>query len=221
MSFGILAAAAALFLAGCFLYQHRAHRMMLMAESDNDMKFFPQKGAPKEPLEPSAEEIDRYFQHKRCHNLDRARELGIRFGRQILAFGNGFGGITLSDKELFHARILYLFVTEDCVRHFVPDPILSKLVTSQINDTISDERPHFYNNLVQYRAYTLYKLCLQQEQDAPLDQRATAIGCSWAMQADNQAGPADETLCQIGKKLYLLMKERCDNIAMSVAFEPV
>ena len=110
-------------------------RFAWMAESDSDMKLAPfpgTKSAKRDALEPSAEEIDLYFKHKRCHNLDRARQLGTKLGEGILSFCSGFGGIFLSDKELFHARMLYLFVTEDCVRRFVPDLILSKLILSQI-----------------------------------------------------------------------------------------
>ena len=103
--------------------------------------------------------------------------------------------------------MLYLFVTEDCVRRFVPDLILSKLILSQINDTISVQRPHFYNNLVQYRAYTVYKMCLEEEQDSPLEQKASRIGCCWAQMAGDKENDA---LCQTGKRLYLLMKERCE-----------
>ena len=92
-------------------------RFAWMAESDSDMKLAPfpgTKSAKKDALEPSAEEIDLYFKHKRCHNLDRARQLGTRLGESILSLCSGFGGIFLTDKELFHARMLYLFVTEDC-----------------------------------------------------------------------------------------------------------
>ena len=130
-------------------------RFAWMSESDSDMKLAPfpgTKASAKDALEPSSEEIELYFKHKRCHNLDHARQLGTKLGESILSLCSGFGGIFLTDKELFHARMLYLFVTEDCVRRFVPDLILSKLILSQINDTISVQRPHFYNNLVQYRA---------------------------------------------------------------------
>ena len=120
-------------------------RFAWMAESDSDMKLAPfpgTKASAKDALEPSAEEIELYFKHKRCHNLDHARQLGTKLGESILSLCSGFGGIFLTDKELFHARMLYLFVTEDCVRRFVPDLILSKLILSQINDTISVQRPH-------------------------------------------------------------------------------
>lgn len=196
-------------------------RFAWMAESDSDMKLAPfpgTKASAKDALEPSAEEIELYFKHKRCHNLDRARQLGTKLGEGILSFCSGFGGIFLSDKELFHARMLYLFVTEDCVRHFVPDLILSKLILSQINDTISVQRPHFYNNLVQYRAYTVYKMCLEEEQDSLLEQKASRIGCCWAQMAGDKENDA---LCQTGKRLYLLMKERCEEQLLGVSFQTV
>lgn len=69
-----------------------------MAESDSDMKLAPfpgTKSAKKDALEPSAEEIDLYFKHKHCHNLDRARQLGTRLGESILSLCSGFGGIML------------------------------------------------------------------------------------------------------------------------------
>ena len=196
-------------------------RFAWMAESDSDMKLAPfpgTKSAKRDALEPSAEEIDLYFKHKRCHNLDRARQLGTRLGESILSLYSGFGGIFLTDKELFHARMLYLFVTEDCVRRFVPDLILSKLILSQINDTISVQRPHFYNNLVQYRAYTVYKMCLEEEQDSPLEQKASRIGRCWAQMAGEKENDA---LCQTGKRLYLLMKERCEEQLLGVSFQTV
>ena len=63
---------------------------------------------------------------------------------------------------LLHAQMLCLFVSEECVRRLLPDPILHKLVLAQMNDTISEQLPNFYNNLLQYRAYTAYKMCLEE-----------------------------------------------------------
>lgn len=47
-------------------------RFAWMAESDSDMKLAPfpgTKASAKDALEPSSEEIELYFKHKRCHNL--------------------------------------------------------------------------------------------------------------------------------------------------------
>ena len=80
-----------------------------MAESDSDMKLAPfpgTKASAKDALEPSSEEIELYFKHKRCHNLDHARQLGTKLGESILSLCSGFGGIFLTDTELFHARML-------------------------------------------------------------------------------------------------------------------
>lgn len=114
-------------------------RFAWMAESDSDMKLAPfpgTKASAKDALEPSSEEIELYFKHKRCHNLDHARQLGTKLGESILSLCSGFGGIFLTDKELFHARMLYLFVTEDCVRRFVPAPDFVQA------DPLPDQRHH-------------------------------------------------------------------------------
>ena len=115
--------------------------------------------------------------------------------------------------------MLYLFVTEDCVRRFVPDLILSKLILSQINDTISVQPPHFYNNLVQYRAYTVYKMCLEEEQDSPLEQKASRdrllLGTDGRRQGKRRALPDRQAA------LYLLMKERCEEQLLGVSFQAV
>ena len=63
-------------------------RFAWMSESDSDMKLAPfpgTKASAKDALEPSSEEIELYFKHKRCHNLDHARQLGTNLGEHPLA----------------------------------------------------------------------------------------------------------------------------------------
>lgn len=119
---------------------------------------------PQPRLEPSEEEILLYFKHKQCCNLEKSPLPGSTAGTQILCLPQDLAQeqLTLEPPLLLHAQMLCLFVSEECVRRLLPDPILHKLVLAQMNDTISEQLPNFYNNLLQYRAYTAYKMCLEK-----------------------------------------------------------
>lgn len=155
--------------------QHPACRQFAWAvENDSDIKIAPDfSSKSSQPrLEPSEEEILLYFKHKQCCNLEKARCLGQQLGTQILCLPQDLAQeqLTLEPPLLLHAQMLCLFVSEECVRRLLPDPILHKLVLAQMNDTISEQLPNFYNNLLQYRAYTAYKMCLEE---APAESAAS------------------------------------------------
>ena len=122
--------------------QHPACRQFAWAvENDSDIKIAPdfssKSSLPR--LEPSEEEILLYFKHKQCCNLEKARCLGQQLGTQILCLPQDLAQeqLTLEPPLLLHAQMLCLFVSEECVRRLLPDPILHKLVLAQMNDTIS------------------------------------------------------------------------------------
>ena len=122
---------------------------------------------------------------------------------------------------LLHAQMLCLFVSEECIRRLLPDPILHKLVLAQMNDTISEQLPDFYNNLLQYRAYTAYKMCLEEapaESDGLEQTQAQLIGSCWAKMTGK---PQDPAHCQLGSRLYQWMKARCEQLVCSVQFQTV
>lgn len=179
----------------------------------------PETKGGRSDLEPSPEEIDLYFKHKQCGNLEKARELGIRLGENILTLDPSAEKIILSTTELSLARMLYLFVTEDCIHKVICDPILLKLILSQINDTITLRLPDFYSNFFQYRSYTIYKMCLtERSNNTSLPQVAEHIGECWARMAGRQQ---DEQYCRLGAKLYMMMKGHCEHLLFSTSFAPV
>ena len=103
----------------------------------------------------------------------------------------------------------------------MPDPILHKLVLAQMNDTISEQLPNFYNNLLQYRAYTAYKMCLEEtpaESAASEPTQQQLIGNCWAKMTGK---PQDPAHCQLGSRLYQWMKARCEQLVCSVQFQTV
>lgn len=195
-------------------------RLLLLDRGDEDMKVLPSLG--KKPsahssLEPSEEEIHSYFLHKNCGNLERARQLGCDLGSAILSFEPD-ELMVLNEQQTALARMLYLFVAETCVQQSVLDPILLKLILAQMNDTISIRLPHFYTNSFQYRCYTMYKICLEEQQDASPEQQAMQIGRCWARIIGHEE---DEPLCFTGCKLYLLMKQRCELLLQRTDFLPI
>lgn len=112
-------------------------------------------------------------------------------------------------------------VSEECVRRLLPDPILHKLVLAQMNDTISEQLPNFYNNLLQYRAYTAYKMCLEEAPAESATSEPTQqqlIGSCWAKMTGK---PQDPAHCQLGSRLYQWMKARCEQLVCSVQFQTV
>lgn len=113
--------------------QHPACRQFAWAvENDSDIKIAPDfSSKSSQPrLEPSEEEILLYFKHKQCCNLEKARCLGQQLGTQILCLPQDLAQeqLTLEPPLLLHAQMLCLFVSEECVRRLLPDPILHKLV---------------------------------------------------------------------------------------------
>ena len=168
-------------------------------------------------LDPSEEEIDRYFKHKQSHNIEHARHLGSLLEEDILSFRPELEYSYLTSWELNHVRMLYLFVTEDCVRHFIKDSILLNLVLAQINDILSLRLPDFYNygNFSQYRSYTVYKMCLDENRHSFPEEKAVQIGRCWAKMIGK---PDDEHLSLIGSKFYLMMKSRCEQRLLNTSF---
>ncbi len=194
--------------------------LLLLDHGDEDMKVLPalgEKPSAHNSLEPSEEEIHNYFLHKSCGNLERARQLGCDLGCEILSFEPG-ELMVLNEQQTALARMLYLFVAETCVQQSVQDPILSKLILAQMNDTISIRLPHFYTNSFQYRCYTMYKICLEEQQNASPEQQAMQIGHCWARIIGHEE---DEHLCFTGCKLYLLMKQRCELLIKRTNFLPL
>lgn len=206
--------------------QHPACRQFAWAvENDSDIKIAPDfSSKSSQPrLEPSEEEILLYFKHKQCCNLEKARCLGQQLGTQILCLPQDLAQeqLTLEPPLLLHAQMLCLFVSEECVRRLLPDPILHKLVLAQMNDTISEQLPNFYNNLLQYRAYTAYKMCLEEAPAESATSEPTQqqlIGSCWAKMAGK---PQDPAHCQLGSRLYQWMKARCEQLVCSVQFQTV
>ncbi len=192
--------------------------LLLLDHGDEDMKVLSSLGkkpSTQNSLEPSEEEIHNYFLHKSCGNLERARQLGEELGSAILSFEPD-ELMVLDERQTALARMLYLFVAENCVQQSVQDPILLKLILAQMNDTISVCLPHFYS--FQYRCYTMYKICLEEQQDASAEQQAIQLGRCWARIVGHEK---DEELCFTGCKLYLLMKQRCERLVARTDFLPI
>lgn len=188
---------------------------------EDDVKIAPDFSTKKllqNPLEPSNEEIERYYRHRNCKNLDRARKLGCDLAQNILSLQDHCEENHITPALFPHAMMLYLFVSEHCLLQSVTDPILHKLVLSQMNDTISLSLPDFYSNVCQYRSYTLYKLCLEEEEQQTCEHRIQSIGKCWAHIAGDEN---NEELCALGQTLYLQMSRRCAEILDSVTFLPV
>lgn len=138
-------------------------------------------------------------------------------GEDILSFRPELEYSYLTSWELNHVRMLYLFVTEDCVRHFIRIPSFSNLVLAQINDILSLRLPDFYNygNFSQYRSYTVYKMCLDENRHSFPEEKAVQIGRCWAKMIGK---PDDEHLSLIGSKFYLMMKSRCEQRLLNTSF---
>ena len=185
---------------------------------EDDVKIAPDfsgKASRKKSLEPSEQEIQRYFHHKDCGNLDKARKLGDSLGENILSFGSECDQEKMTPELVTHAMMLYLFVAEHCLLSSISDPILNKLILAQMNDTISQTLPDFYTNVCQYRSYTLYKLCLQEEEGQSEEHQAEHIGSCWAHMVGNENDPQ---LRALGEKLYCGMYDRCQELLNSVSF---
>lgn len=182
---------------------------------DEDMKIAV-PASPSSSLEPSDEEIRRYYCHKQSNNLQLARQIGEELGNRILLFCPSFEKLSLSSEQVLLTKMLYLFTAEECLHQTIQDPILLKAVLSRMNDTISQTLPNFYGSSYQSRSYTVYKLC--SEKNRSFDQKAQEIGKCWANIVGEPNCPA---YCQFGCELYLSLSERCGALLHSAKFSPV
>ena len=80
---------------------------------DEDMKIAV-PASPSSSLEPSDEEIRRYYCHKQSNNLQLARQIGEELGNRILLFCPSFEKISLSSEQVLLTKMLYLFTAEEC-----------------------------------------------------------------------------------------------------------
>ncbi len=193
--------------------------VFLFCREDEDIKIAPSRKKDScTILEPSSEEIDLYFKHKRCNNLKLAHQIGEELGNRILSFQLKDDHMVFSPEEITLTQMLYLFVAENCVYETISDPILMKAILAQMNDTISACLPHFYGSSFQSRSYTVYKLCAEQKTHSSLEEMAAQIGKCWAK---NICKENDPVYCNLGCKLYLYINEQCLSLLTTAKFQPV
>lgn len=158
-----------------------------MYNEDHDIKIFsPVKKAQEPEAVVLADEIKRQAV---SGNLQKARALGTKLAESFreaaekkellnLSIDCGLAELTRNIKD--QAIILSVFSAEYALNHYLPDPILSTTAVSQLYDTLTDDSPELYSNLLASTAFSFYYMNIDIK-DADTD----VIGKTFAALCDD------------------------------------
>lgn len=153
-----------------------------MNNEDFDIKIFSpmKKSAPDEPVTIA-------YNMKRqvlSGNLQKARELGKAIAdsypeaaeKEELRNIARCCDVELDRKIKDQAIILSVFTAEYCLNNYMPDPILATTALTMLYDTLTDDSPELYSNLLSSTAFSFYYMEIDGKNADP-----EAIGKTFAM----------------------------------------
>lgn len=108
------------------------------------------------------------------------------------------------------AIILSVFTAEFAFNHYMPDPLLSTTAITTLYDTLTEDSPELYNNLLASTAFSFYYMNLDGKETAP-----EVIGKTFAILCDDDDNP--DLLCY-GKTVFVTSLESYKKAVESVDF---
>ncbi len=172
-----------------------------MNNDDFDIKIF--SPIKKEPEAESVTIADNMKRQVLSGNLQKARNLGK-------ALADSYPEAA-EKKELLHiaeccnveldrnikdqAIILSVFTAEYCINNYMPDSILATTALTMFYDTLTDDSPELYNNLLSSAAFSFYYMNLDGKNADP-----DLIGETFAMLCGDKNS---ECLTCYGKTVFL------------------
>ena len=134
-----------------------------MYNDDRDIKIF---SFMKKTDEPEAVVIaDEMKRQVISGNLQKAKTLGDTIAKsfresadkkELLHLSENCGVAELTRNIKDQAIILSVFAAEYALNQFLTDPILSTTAISQLYDTLTDDSPELYSNLLASTAFSFY-----------------------------------------------------------------
>lgn len=119
--------------------------------------------------------------------------------------------ITELDRRIKdQAIILSVFTAEYVFNHYMPDPLLSTTAISTLYDTLTEDSPELYNNLLASTAFSFYYMNLDGKETAP-----DVIGKTFAVLCDDDE---NENLLCYGKTVFVTSLENYKKAVNSVDF---
>lgn len=172
-----------------------------MHNEDYDIKIFsPVKQTAKAEPVVFVDEVKRQVI---SGNLHKAKEIGEAIADSFhtaaekeelwtMACDCGICGLDRRIKD--QAIILSVFTAEYAFNHYMPDPILSTTAISTLYDTLTDDSPELYNNLLASTAFSFYYMNLDGKEADP-----NVIGKTFAVLCDDDNS---ECLLCYGKTVF-------------------
>lgn len=108
------------------------------------------------------------------------------------------------------AIILSVFTAEYVFNHYMPDQILSTAAISTLYDTLTEDSPELYNNLLASTAFSFYYMNLDGKETAP-----EVIGKTFAVLCDDDD---NENLLCYGKTVFITSLENYKKAVESIDF---
>jgi len=108
------------------------------------------------------------------------------------------------------AIILSVFTAEYVFNHYMPDPLLSTTAISTLYDTLTEDSPELYSNLLASTAFSFYYMNLDGKETAP-----EVIGKTFAVLCDDDDN--EDLLCY-GKTVFVTSLENYKKAVDSVDF---
>ena len=173
----------------------------MMYNEDHDIKIF---SPVKKIQEPETVVIaDEMKRQAISGNLQKAKSLGETIAKNFREAANknellhlsedcGVAELTRNIKD--QAIILCVFAAEYALNHFLTDSILATTAISQLYDTLTDDSPELYSNLLASTAFSFYYMNIDLN-----NVDAQIIGKTFAVLCDDDF---NESLFCYGKTIF-------------------
>lgn len=188
-----------------------------MHNEDFDIKIFsPIKQNPKSEPVVLVDEMKRQVI---SGNLQKARKLGEAIAdsfheaaekEELWNMAQSCNVKELDRRIKDQAIILSVFTAEYVFNHYMPDQLLSTTAISTLYDTLTEDSPELYNNLLASTAFSFYYMNLDGKETAP-----DIIGKTFAVLCDDDD---NENLLCYGKTVFMTSLESYKKAVESVDF---
>lgn len=159
----------------------------------SDPAFHPQ---PREAEERESL-LDDVITQKKNGNLKKARQLGAMLAAEVAdndgEFVFGIDHVETGDM-ICQRRLLLAFTISYGLDLYCPGKLTPQTATNQFYETIQQSAPHIYEDMQQEAAFSLYYLCVRDEEEV-----VAAVGRTFAALCGYKD---DKVYCELGSALF-------------------
>lgn len=174
--------------------------LMSAQEDDSDIKIAGQepRSLPEDEAKHEAEQLARY---RETGKVEKARALGIALARLVMAEDIGaYCGGTVAGRIHLHCRLILSCAVQGTWKTL--PKVLADVVYGAFSETLEQEYPNFYKQMVNSGALSFYTLGLRSQGDP-----AQEVGCTFARLTDRDG---DAAAAADGARLYRTFLEKAD-----------